>query len=161
MSDKYAVVLEPGLVLPERGLMVSQAWGDLPVSYFQDQEVFNDCSFLDLKVNKWECNSLWGSKQEVEPWVRIEIFRGPALSEYLQNEGSFLFEEFSGGALIVLELDEDGSEIDEVLLLRLVSVFLGRFKVYKWSESIREISVDMIASIPAKYTVRERLFKCV
>lgn len=56
LTNRYAVVVESGSDLPDREILVSRAWGDVPVSYIQDQEAFNDCSFLDLKVNKWELN---------------------------------------------------------------------------------------------------------
>ncbi|AZC51881.1 hypothetical protein C4K35_4306 [Pseudomonas chlororaphis subsp. piscium] len=50
--------------------------------------------------------------------------------------------------------------MDDMLLLRLVSVFYDRFRVYKWSDRIEEMSANTIASLPSRDTVRERLIKC-
>ncbi|WP_092418662.1 hypothetical protein [Pseudomonas sp. NFPP07] len=160
MSSRYAVVLGPGSILPDRGFLISQAWGDVPVSYVQDHEIFNECRFLDLKINKWELNSRWSNKQDSEPWIRIEILKGQVLEEYLQNEGCPLSVEVARETLMIFDLDEGGSAVDDMLLLRLVSVFYDRFRVYKWSDRIEEMSANSIASLPARDTIRERLVKC-
>ena len=160
MSNRYAVVLGAGSILPDRGFLIGQAWGDVPVSYVQDHEVFNECSFLDLKINKWEINSQWSSKQESEPWIRIEILKGQVLEEYLRNKGCPLSVEVARETLIIFEMDEGGAAVDDMLLLRLVSVFYGRFRVYRWSDRIEEVSENIISSLPALHTVRERLNKC-
>jgi hypothetical protein len=160
MSNRYVVVLESGSSLPEREFLVSQAWGSVPVSYVQDEEAFNECSFLDLKVNKWEVNSEWSNKQDSEPWIRIEKFKGDALEELLQKEGCRWASEMAGKTLMVIELDDGGTKLDYFLLLRLVSVFYGQFKVYRWSDSIEELSGKTIESLPAQHTVREWLIRC-
>ncbi|AZC58328.1 hypothetical protein C4K34_4171 [Pseudomonas chlororaphis subsp. piscium] len=61
---------------------------------------------------------------------------------------------------MIFDLDEGGSAVDDMLLLRLVSVFYDRFRVYKWSDRIEEMSANTIASLPSRDTVRERLIKC-
>lgn len=160
MSNRYAVVLGPGSILPDRELLISQAWGNVPVSYVQDHEDLNECSFLDLKINKWEVNSQWSSTQDSESWIRIEILKGKVLEEYLQNEGCPLSVEVARETLVVFELDEGGIAVDDMLLLRLVSVFYGRFRVYRWSDRIEEVSANTFASLPARHRVRERLIKC-
>lgn len=160
MSSRYAVVLEAGSILPDRESLISQAWGDVPVSYVQDHEIFNECSFLDLKVNKWELNSQWSSKQQSEVWIRIEILKGQVLEEYLKNEGCPVPVEAACETLIVFELDEGNSAVDNMLLLRLISVFYERFRVYKWSDRIEEMNANIIASLPGRNTVRDQLIKC-
>jgi hypothetical protein len=160
MNSRYAVVLESGSALPGRETVVSQAWGDVPVSYVQDHEVFNECSFLDLKVNKWELNSEWSGKQVSEPWIRIEKHQGAALDDFLRNDGSLWPVDMTGKTLITIELDEGGSALDYCLLLRLVAVFLGQFKVYRWSDSIEEVSEKSIAFLPPQQRVLERLINC-
>jgi len=82
MSRKYAVSMHSSTVLPQRSAWVSAAWGDLPVSHFQSDENLNDCSFIDLKVNKWEISGSrlqWG----LDPFIRAEILkaRGPAMAD--------------------------------------------------------------------------------
>ena len=160
MSNRYAVVLEPGAHLPERDALVSQAWGSVPVSYFQDREVFSDCSFLDLKVNKWEVNREWSSKQSSEPWIRIEKFKGQSLDEFLRKEGAVLPVDMAGITLMIIEMDEGGIALDYCLLLRLVSGFLDQFKVYRWSGSLEEVFQNTIVSLPDRHGILEQLIKC-
>lgn len=62
--------------------------------------------------------------------------------------------------LMIIELDEGGSALDHCLLLRLVSVFLGQFRVYRWSDSIEEVSEEIAVSVPAQQDVLERLIRC-
>ncbi|WP_238704396.1 hypothetical protein [Pseudomonas sp. RU47] len=146
--------------MPDREILVSRAWGDVPVSYIQDQESFNDCSFLDLKVNKWELNKKWSAKQNSELWIRIEKLKGVALDDFLYRDGSLWPVDMAEKTLIIIELDEGGSALDHCLLLRLVSVFLGQFRVYRWSDGIEEVSEEIAASLPAQQTVLERLIRC-
>lgn len=157
MSNRYAVILESGSVLPERELLVSEAWGSVPVSYVQDQEIFNECSFLDLKVNKWEINSQWSSKQDLEPLIRIEKLTDEGLEEFLQQDGCRWSLDMAGKKLIIIEMDEGGGAVDDMLLMRLLSVFHARFKVYSCSDSIEELSD---ASFPTQQSVRDRLINC-
>ena len=159
MNHRYAVVLDAGSVLPDRASLVSLAWGDVPVSHVQDHELINECSFLDLKVNKWEIDSRWSSKQESEPWIRIEVFKGQALEEYLLSEGFPLPLDAASETLIIFGLDEGGTSVDDMLLLRLVSVFCGRFSVYRLSDHVEKMSENTMASLPAVHTVREQLDK--
>lgn len=157
MSVRYFVVLEGGASLPERDFFIYHAWGDVPVSYFQDGEVLNECSFLDLKVNKWELNSAWSDRQENEPWIRIEMYREQLLEEYLQDNEGLNFLIGACGALITLGMDEGGGAIDDMLFLRLVSVFVERFNVYRWSGSIEKASKETIGYLPSGQLVRELL----
>ena len=106
MSDKYVVVLDAGSDLPERDYLISNAWGDVPVSYVQDEVAFNECSFLDLKVNKWEVNNEWSKQQVSEPWIRIEKVEGEVLNDFLLNESSSWPKENVPEKIITIELDE-------------------------------------------------------
>ncbi|WP_339494669.1 hypothetical protein [Pseudomonas sp. RA_105y_Pfl2_P56] len=160
MTNRYAVVVESGSDLPDREVLVSRAWGDVPVSYIQDQEAFNDCSFLDLKVNKWELNREWSAKQDSELWIRIEKLKGSALDDFLHRDGSLWPVDLAEKTLMIIELDEGGSALDHCLLLRLVSVFMEQFKVYRWSDGIVEVSDEIVASLPAQQAVLERLIGC-
>jgi len=160
MTNRYAVVLESGAELPERAFLVNQAWGSVPVSFVQDEEAFNDCSFLDLKINKWEVNVEWSGKQVVEPWIRIEKIKEEKLDEFLKKENRPWPLDVAGKTLMTIQMDEGGSALDDVLLLRLVSVFLERFKVYRCDDRVEEVSRGCIASVPAQNTVLEWLIKC-
>lgn len=160
MTYRYAVVLESRAELPERAFLVEQAWGNVPISFVQDEEVFNDCSILDLKVNKWEVNIEWSGKQVVEPCIRIEKIKAEKLDEFLKKESRPWPLDVAGKTLMTIQMDEGGSALDDVLLLRLVSVFMDRFKVYRCSDSVEEMTRDFMASVPAQYTVLERLTKC-
>lgn len=160
LTNRYAVVVESGSDLPDREILVRRAWGDVPVSYIQDQESFNDCSFLDLKVNKWELNKKWSAKQNSELWIRIEKLKGVALDEFLHRDGSLWPVDMAEKTLMIIELDEGGSALDHCLLLRLVSVFLGQFRVYRWSDGVEEVSEEIAASLPAQQAVLERLIRC-
>lgn len=160
MSDKYAVALESGGVLPERENLILQAWGDVPVSYVQDEELLSACSFLDLKINKWEVNKQWSTQQESEPWIRMEILRGQALEDYFQHNGKTLRNAGQYKALLILELDEGGVEVDVFLFMRLISVFSESFKVYRFYDGVQEVDEKALASISARNTVMERLVGC-
>jgi hypothetical protein len=161
MSDKYVVVLDAGTDLPERDYLISNAWGDAPVSYVQDEVAFNECSFLDLKVNKWEVNNEWSKQQVSEPWIRIEKVEGEVLNDFLLNEGSAWPKENVPEKIITIELDEGGSEVDEILLQRLIAVFFGRFKVYRCSDRIEEVSQGTIDTIPTLDAIHERIRRCL
>ena len=159
MSRKFAVILGAETLLPERDLWVSQAWGDVPVSFIQDDEVLNGCSFLDIKVNKWEVNPLWSSRQEVEPWIRIEIFKSGQLEQFLQTETFPVSVDAACETLMLFELDEGGSELDFLMLRRLVSVFFGRGKVYESCGGFREVSERDFVFLPSKPNIHEQLLK--
>ncbi|HHA2536782.1 TPA: hypothetical protein ACOEBE_004477 [Stenotrophomonas maltophilia] len=158
MGTGYVVVLVAEGVIPERESLVCQAWGEVPISYFQDHESLNECSFIDLKVNKWEINAEWSRKSEVEPWIRIEILRGGAVAEYLVAQGLSLVVE--GGALLSIEMDDGGGEIDEILLVNLVSVFMPGNRVFQWRGGLSEIDGEYISRFPAREEVLERLRHC-
>ncbi|MEL4168391.1 hypothetical protein [Pseudomonas sp. ZS001] len=160
MSSKYAVVIKQGIALPEREILVRRAWGDVPASYIQDQEVFNECRFLDLKVNKWVVNKQWSNQQNSEPWIRVEMLKGGALKEYLRNESCSLSLDVTDEALVILELDEGGLELDEVLLLSLVSAFHSGYKIYRWVDGFQEVGEDIFISLPTQHAIRERLLTC-
>ncbi|MDD0973161.1 hypothetical protein [Pseudomonas fontis] len=160
MNSQYVVVLEQGTVFPQRELLISEAWGEVPVSYFQDQEISSECTFLDLKVNKWEINSQWSSQQDSEPWIRIEILKGKMLEDFLQNKERLLPVDDLPETLLVFELDDAGTELDDMLLLRLVSVFHNGSKIYRWCDGFQEVSEDAFASMLTKHVIRERLIKC-
>ncbi|RFD26913.1 hypothetical protein CER19_20020 [Pseudomonas sp. GL93] len=160
MNIRYAVVLEAGSILPDRDFLISQAWGDVPVSYVQDHEVFNECSYLDLKINKWEVNREWSNRPDSDAWIRIEILRAQNLEEYLRSDECSLPIDTECDALLTFELDEGGGVMDEMLLLRLLSVFYGQFKVYRCSDFIEEVSADTIASLPERSAILDKLTRC-
>lgn len=160
MNSKCAVVLGVGSVLPERDCLIRKAWGNVPVSYFQDEEDLNACSFLDLKINKWEINGEWSCRQFEEPWIRIEVLRGQVLVEHLRAETWSPPMNSAEETLIIFKLDEGGSELDEVLLLRLVSVFFGDGKLYRWCDGFQEIGEGAIAALPTLQALQERMLKC-
>lgn len=160
MAFKYAVDFEEGFILPHRSDWVEQAWGDVPVSYMQDDETLNNCSFLDLKINKWELSAAWSERHKLrrEPMIRIEILRGEERNRFLTESNCSLIMASANGTLLVLELDEGGWDIDEILLLRLVSVFWGKSKIYNISESCEQVfDVNLF---PKLSVVHERLMKC-
>ena len=160
MGTKFIVVLKDGMKLPERKFWIDQAWGDFPVSYFQDDESLDECNFLDLKVNKWEINSEWSLVQGDAPWIRVEILRGAPLEEYLKGQGVFPLIKGFGELLLVFELDDGGNDLDEILLLRLVIVFWGSGIIYRWDDGFHVVNENAIASLPGIEVVRSRLLRC-
>lgn len=159
MGTRYVVVLVAGEALPERNSLVYQAWGDVPFSYFQDHESLNESGFLDLKINKWEVNAEWSRKSEDEPWIRIEILRGGAVTEYLAAQG-FSLVVGVGEALLSIEMDDGGGDIDEILLAHLVSVFMPGNRVFQWRDELSEIGGEYISRFPAREAVLEQLRRC-
>lgn len=159
MGSKYAAVLRRETSLPERELLIAQAWGDVPVSYVQDQERLNECSFIDLKINKWEINSKWSGQQDSDVWIRVEILKEAALVEYLQNEVCPLSVDVEHQILVIFELDEGWSAFDNLLLLRLISAFCGFSKIYKWCGIFQELSSGVFSCLPSKNDIYERLHK--
>lgn len=161
MRNKYAIARPPGATLPDRKSLIERAWGDVPVSYIQDNEVLSECTFIDLKINKWETNSRWRAKQDSEPWIRVEILRGAAIKEFLGRDDGLVAVDFAGGTLVVLELDEGGNELDDMLLFRLVSVLGERCDVYRWTASTyQKVGTDEISRLPTQHSIRDRLLKC-
>lgn len=160
MSSKYAVILKQGSILPKRDFLISEAWGKVPVSYFQDQESLNDCTFIYLKINKWEINSQWSSQQDSEPWIRINILKGKTLKEYVQNEEHLLPIGATSETILVFELDDTENDLDEILLLRLVSVFGNNSKIYRWCDGFQEMGEDDLTSTLTKQDIHKRLIKC-
>lgn len=160
MGTKFIVVLKGGVKLPERKFLIDQAWGDFPVSYFQDDESLGECNFLDIKVNKWEINSEWSVLQGDAPWIRVEMLRGASLEEYLNDQGVFPLINGCGELLLVFELDDGGNELDEILLLRLVMVFWGGGVIYRWDDGFHVVDESVLASLPGLGVVRSRLLRC-
>lgn len=148
------------MVLPERDALVAQAWGDVPVSYFQDAGRLSACSFLDIKVNKWELNSEWSREQGGEPFIRIELLREDSREDMSRVESFSPPMDGKREALIVFELDDGGNEVDEVLLLRLVSFFAGGSRIYRWSDGFHEVTESIFASLPTREIVHEWLQMC-
>jgi hypothetical protein len=155
MSDEYVVAVGREASLPPRNVLINQAWGALPVSYFQDHEDIDECSFLDLKVNKWEVNNLWAGRG-VEPTIRIDILKGAALGDFMRNH-DFQKSCVAYERLLVLKLDEGAEAIDEMLLLRLISVFVGIGKVYVLRQRVEEMIEGSINAIPTVAAVIEKL----
>lgn len=106
----------------ERDPLLRRAWGDLPVSFCQDQEDLNACAYLDVKVNKWEIDKRWSAIQPREPWIRLEFFRGDSLRVFLAECGVSLVIWGAPECLVVLRIDEGGWEIDRRLAMTLASV---------------------------------------
>jgi hypothetical protein len=155
MSDEYVVAVGREASLPPRNVLISQAWGSLPVSYFQDHEDLDECSFLDLKVNKWEINDLWAGNG-IEPAIRIDILKGAALSDFMRNH-DFPISCVAYERLLVLKLDEGAEAIDEMLLLRLISVLVGIGKVYVLRQRVEELTEGSINAMPTVGAVVEKL----
>ena len=156
METGYVVVLNAGEAIPERSSLVYQAWGDVPFSYFQGHESMAESGFLDLKVNKWEVNAEWSRNSDGEPWIRIEIVRGARVAEWLATHGLACMAGM-GGVLLIAEMDDGGGELDEVLLARLVSVFIPRNRAFHWCNELNEIDGEYISRLPSREEVLERL----
>ncbi|HDS1578932.1 hypothetical protein WG628_05020 [Stenotrophomonas maltophilia] len=159
MGTGYVVVLNAGETIPERNSLVHQAWGDVPFSYFQGHESMAESEFLDLKVNKWEINAEWSRNPDGEPWIRIEIVREARVAEWLATHGLAQMAGM-GGVLLIVEMDEGGGELDEVLLARLVSVFSPGNRALLWCNGLHEIDGEYISRLPSREDVLERLRRC-
>ncbi|HEL3778442.1 TPA: hypothetical protein UOA91_003115 [Stenotrophomonas maltophilia] len=147
MSRKYAIALHASVVLPQRDAWIHAAWGDVPVSHFQSDEDLNNCSFLDLKVNKWEIGSEERA-EESEPFIRVEILRAHALVEHL---GETVYRPPADAAqeiILVLELDDGGNELDEGLLKRLVSILAQGNRLYCWKDGFRLAGMEFAQAVP-------------
>lgn len=160
MYSKYIVLIDKDVPLPSRASIVGGAWGeDIPVSFVQDNEVLNEASYLDLKVNKWEANSKWSEMQDQEPWIRVEIYRNEQIKKFLRDNGlrfAFDSEDYS---LVALELDEGWQELDQVMLGRVVKVFVESQKLYAYDDTEGYIDCgDFLRSLPSKESVRNSIF---
>lgn len=147
MSRKYAIALHASVVLPQRDAWIHAAWDDVPVSHFQSDEDLNNCSFLDLKVNKWEIGSEERA-EESEPFIRVEILRAHALVEHL---GETVYRQPVDAAqeiILVLELDDGGNELDEGLLKRLVSILAEGNRLYCWKDGFRLAGMEFAQAVP-------------
>ncbi|PZS73026.1 hypothetical protein A7X75_07515 [Stenotrophomonas maltophilia] len=156
MSRKYAISMHSLIVLPQRSAWVRAAWGDLPVSYFQSDENLNDCSFIDLKVNKWEISGS-GAQGGLDPFIRVEILKGRGLVDYLGETEFRPAVDVAQEILLVFELDDGGDESDEWLLMRLVSVLADGSRLYCWRDGFQQIGMEFFSAVPALGGVRVRL----
>ncbi|MFL6956882.1 hypothetical protein ACJ7C5_03790 [Nocardiopsis yanglingensis] len=156
MSRKYAIALHFPVVLPQRDVWIRAAWGDVPVSYFQGDEDLNNSSFLDLKVNKWEIGSdEWAGM--IEPFIRIEILRAHALVEHLGETEYRPPVDAAQQTLVVLELDEGGSELDECLLKRLVSILADGNRLYCCNDGFELAGGKVAQAFPTLKEVQLKL----
>jgi hypothetical protein len=128
---EYWVVLNAGRADLERKALLCRAWGRLPVSYVQDHEDLASCTYLDVKVNKWEIDSLWSKLQPQEPWIRLEFFRGELLDPLLGKYGLSLASRKSCNTIVVIRVDEGGSDIDRKLALALASALTSGESIYQ------------------------------
>ncbi|PZS93352.1 hypothetical protein A7X83_06045 [Stenotrophomonas maltophilia] len=156
MSRKYAISMHSSIVLPQRSVWLRAAWGDLPVSYFQSDESLNDCSFIDLKVNKWEISGS-GAQGDLDPFIRVEIINGRELVDYLGDTEFCPPVDVAEETLLVFELDDGGDESDEWLLMRLVSVVAEDNRLYCWRDGFQQIGREFSCTVPALGDVRMRL----
>ena len=160
MYSKYLVMIDVDTSLPSRKSMVEIAWGeDVPISFVQDNEVFNEASYLDFKVNKWEVNQKWSEMQDEEPWIRLEIIRDIQIKDYVsENKLTFSFD-YKRYYLVALELDDGWQEIDQALLARVVVSLAKNKKVYAFDDNEGYIDcTDTLSSLPSKKTVRKSIF---
>jgi len=112
MHPTYFVVLEAGRRLPERSALLKRAWGDLPVSYIQDRAKINSCSYLDVKVNKWEVDKRWSIMSTQEACIRIEFLRRDKLANFINERDLPLAVNTGSDVLVVLQIDGDVPEIE-------------------------------------------------
>lgn len=157
MSFKFFVVSKVRDPLPARAALLADAWGDLPVSYMQGHENLNKASFIDAKVNKWEVNHRWGDVYGIEPTVRVELLKGDALKAYVDDEQWVPKVDLETDRLVVLERDEGGSEIDDVLALALLSVFARGGECYRLEEGLHELREAFLSSLPSKDAIRSAI----
>ncbi|MDH4608949.1 hypothetical protein [Pseudomonas sp. BN102] len=134
MYRKYFVVCEDLEGFPCREEFIEKAWGDLPVSFFQDDEFLSKASYLDVKVNKWEVSQEWSTLQEVEPCIRIDFLRDERLAEFCREVRLSGCEVSSAEVVLVLELDGEGMELDELLLASMVRVLSETYQCYALDE---------------------------
>lgn len=161
MYSKYLVLIDKNNKLPDRVSLVEKAWGDLPVSHIQDAEDLNEASYLDLKVNKWEVNGKWSTKQNQEPWIRIEILRGESLLRFV-NQNDFGFPVDQSDSFLMTfeldELDEGWLDVDYALIANLVRVLPAAQKIFAYDESyIRIDGYKHFETVPTKDLVKEKL----
>lgn len=154
MSFKFFVVSKARDQLPACAALLADAWGDLPVSYMQGDENLNKASFIDAKVNKWEVNRRWGDVYGIEPTVRVELLKGDALKTYVTDEKWVPEVDLEADRLVVLERDEGGSEIDDVLAIALLSVFARGGECYRLEEGLYRLGEAFFSALPSKDTIR-------
>lgn len=130
MSTQYWILLKNGHCIPEREMLLSSAWGDLPVSYSQDHEEINFCSYLDVKVNKWEIDKKWSKVQFPEPNISIEFFRKKELAAFLDGKHLPFVVNREHDTLVILQVDVGGWDIDQKLTVALASVIAGTEPIY-------------------------------
>ncbi|WP_417440284.1 hypothetical protein [Idiomarina sp.] len=160
MYSKYIILIDKNATLPSRSSIVERAWGkDVPISFVQDNEVLNDASYLDFKVNKWEANGKWSEMQDQEPLIRVEIFREERIADFMrENELQCTFD-YEGYFLVALELDDGWHEVDQFLLARVVNVLAENQKLYAYDDVKGYIDCgDCLQSLPSKEAVRKSVF---
>ncbi|MRJ43377.1 hypothetical protein KF946_07890 [Idiomarina loihiensis] len=160
MYSKYIILIDKNATLPSRSSIVESAWGnDVPISFIQDNEVLNDASYLDFKVNKWEANSKWSEMQDDEPMIRVEIFREERVADFLRDNELWFAFDYEHYFLVALELDDGWHEVDQFLLARVVKVLAENQKVYAYDDVKGYIDCgDYLQSLPSKEAVRKSVF---
>ena len=160
MYSKYIVFIDNKVPLPERISIISRSWGeDIPISFSQDNEVLNDASYLDLKVNKWEANSKWSEIQNQEPWIRVEIYRDEQVGEFVLKNKLRLNFDCDNYFLLVIGLDDGWQEIDQILLGCIVKATMKSYQTYGYDDTKGYIIChDYLNSLPSKDTVRQYIF---
>lgn len=146
INFRYAVFLGSNYHFPSRGMLFSCAWGSLPASYFQDDEALEKCSFIDMKVNKWEVNERWRLRQADEPWIRVELVRGDDVAEYLAAFSSVLPAGRIINTVALFDMDEGAEEVDEILLLRIAFAFSGGDSIYLTDGSVVDADFSLLDS---------------
>jgi len=85
-AREYLVHCRTASALDLSGLIAFAFKGlELPISHVQSHEDLGCASFLDLKVNKWECSEDWRNLQPEEPWIRIEFLRESELERAVKS----------------------------------------------------------------------------
>ncbi|KQV15875.1 hypothetical protein ASC74_26140 [Pseudomonas sp. Root329] len=160
MERKFVVAFDRNDQLPERREWLSEAWGDVPTTHFQSDESMLDSIFIDLKINKWELNAAWSSRQGLAPIIRIEILRDESLVEFVNNHASLICDEVDAKVLMVFELEGESMDVDFIILMRLVAALCGRGRCYQWAEKLEFLDEKALADLPSSVELKDMLITC-
>lgn len=158
MSAEYWIFISADNPLPHRELLLRTAWAGLPVSYSQDSEDINTCTYLDVKINKWELKTVAAGMSE--SWIRIEILKGIRASNYLKEKGVAISDNKKSEILIVLRADDGSAEIDKSLMVMLAAVIANEAPLYRYDEEsgIEEVDSREIVKM-ASSEIQRAFFK--
>ncbi|QXH58844.1 hypothetical protein [Pseudomonas maumuensis] len=158
MDTKFLIVSPLRDSLPPREDVLTQAWGELPVSYVLDEADLNEASYMDVKVNKWEVNPIWSERYGLEPLIGVEFLKGESLKAYLQETDLAPAVDVRTQRLIVVTLDEEGrSEIDGLLTKALVRVLAKSGQCYLVAEDLTPVDEHYFLSLPSAGALKRQL----